>query len=214
MTATATVSKEVAAVLYESRLLRFVTGVAVLGVSAWIAALASNYWTILVAREGGVKVRANAPESGDVLAVALAEAGQRDPAEVLFLWSHSGLWRTCATYRLTFYSGYENMVTGCSPHHGTGASDFVRGELALVIAALVLIFLAAAFSIYSLAHPRYTFKRVAGALHGLSAVTLLVLMSMVGSETHLAEHQLGSGAVKNSDSYYGYSYLFSWVSPR
>ena len=82
------------------------------------------------------------------------------------------------------------------------------------------------FSVYSLIHPRYTYKRVAASLHLMTAVTLLILMEMVKSETHLSQHNIidsagglsgdgvgmgGAPVLKYSTVYFGISYLLSWV---
>ena len=107
--------------------------------------------------------------------------------------------------------------TECGLHHGGdeagSGSDFLRAELAMCLVAVLLILLAAGFSAYSLAHPRYTYKRLAGTLHLLVAAVLVALMSMVRSEAHLGAHRAGVGAevLEGSRVWYGYSYLLSWV---
>ena len=55
--------------------------------------------------------------------------------------------------------------------------NLVPIEMAFVIIVLLLISLSCGFSIYSLYHPRYMFKRVASGLHLLTAVMLIVLVS-------------------------------------
>ncbi len=91
--------------------------------------------------------------------------------------------------------------------------DFMRAELALCVITVLLIFMSAGFSVYSLLHPRYTFKRIAGAVHVLVGLMLIVLMEMVKSEAHLAAHRVGlAGKVlAASGVWYGYSYLLSCV---
>ncbi len=87
-----------------------------------------------------------------------------------------------------------DSVTECALHHGSGglsaANQFLRAELGVCLVAVFLILLAAGFSAYSLRHPRYTYKRIAGALHLFVAAVLIALMEMVRSEAHLDVHQV------------------------
>ncbi len=116
------------------------------------------------------------------------------------------------------------FVTECSYHHsrsddGEGerenAANFLYGELFLCLIAVLLILLSAGFSVYSLLHPRYTYKRITGAIHLFVAAVLIVLMEMVKSEAHLSTHDLvasgGAHVLAKSQVWYGYSYLLSWV---
>ena len=58
--------------------------------------------------------------------------------------------------------------------NGGVGGDFLRAEVAVVVLVIAMIFVAASFSLYSLVHPRYMFKRLAGFLHIMTTVTLLV----------------------------------------
>ena len=79
------VNKEVSEVLYEKRLLTFITGLTGVGVLVWLVALATDYWIVVVANEeGGIEVAS--PSNGT--------------AKRAFLWSHSGLWKCCAMYKV------------------------------------------------------------------------------------------------------------------
>jgi hypothetical protein len=49
-----------------------------------------------------------------------------------------------------------------------------------------MIFMAVAFSLYSLLHPRYMFKRLAGVLHVITTVTTLVVVELVKSDNHVS----------------------------
>ena len=128
-------------------------------------------------------------------------------------------------------------VTRCTYHsfaQGTEAEqNWVPTELAFVIIVLLLISLSGGFSIYSLYHPRYTFKRVAGGLHLLTAGMLIVLIEMVESDGHVSQHhdEFESHRLKTAEAvaeatanasaatgggnvqyYYGYSYLMAWIT--
>ena len=88
----------------------------------------------------------------------------------------------------------------------------------VVIMVLLLISLSCAFSIYSLYHPRYMFKRVAGGLHALTAIMIIVLIEgLVKSEGHRQQHHeefesLRLEVADNFQHYYGYSYLMAWIT--
>ena len=127
-------------------------------------------------------------------------------------------------------------VTRCTYHsfaQGTEAEQRTL-ELAFVIIVLLLIGLSGGFSIYSLYHPRYTYKRVASGLHLLTACTLLgFIKGMVESDGRVFQHHdefenhplktaeaaaeaaaavstaAGGGNVQH---YYGYSYLMAWIT--
>ena len=124
-------------------------------------------------------------------------------------------------------------MTRCTYHsfaQGTEAEEnWVPTELAFVIIVLLLMGLSAGFSIYSLYHPRYTFKRVASGLHLLTAGMLIVLIETPPRSQHHDEfesHRLktaeaaaeAAAAVSagagggNVQHYYGYSYLMAWIT--
>ncbi len=58
-------------VLYERRVLVFVTGLAFFGTAVWIAALATDYWIVVVPKAVNATLGVDKPS---------------------FLWSHSGIW--------------------------------------------------------------------------------------------------------------------------
>ena len=78
--------------------------------------------------------------------------------------SFSGLWKRC-----DFFLGQPEPE--CQNHNeflaesGSDDDDFLRAEAAFVVIVIGMIFMAVAFSLYSLVHPRYMFKRLAGYLH-------------------------------------------------
>lgn len=108
-----------------------------------------------------------------------------DSENRVFLWSHSGLWKRC-----DFFEGDPEPV--CQYHHefllehGGEAAGFLRAEVAFVIIVIGMIVVASSFSLYSLVHPRYMFKRLAGFLHIMTTVTLLVVIEMVKSESQVS----------------------------
>lgn len=128
-------------------------------------------------------------------------------------------------------------MTRCTYHsfaQGTEAEEnWVPTELTFVIIVLLLIGLSGGFSIYSLYHPRYTFKRVAGGLHVMTAGMLLGLILSASSDGHVSQHhdEFESHRLKTAEAaaeaaaavsagagggnvqhYYGYSYLMAWIT--
>ena len=105
-------------------------------------------------------------------------------------------------------------VTKCQYHDFYSEHNLVRLETAFVVIVLLLLSLACGFSIYSLCHPRYTYKRVAGGLHLFSAISILALNQIVESEGHLSAAKLQEEAGSSSSSrlFYGYSHLMAWIA--
>lgn len=186
-------------VLYERRLLKYVTGVVGIGVLTWFVAISTDYWIIAI--------KSNSTETlvdpNVVQSLASYPAHDR-----LFLWSHSGLWTKCSVFRNTRYG---SDFSECEFHDLTGSSavaDLMRAELCLCIMTILLIILALVFSVYSLIHPRYTFKRIAGCLHLITALCMISLFEMVKTDTHRIIHD-------HEDDHmlvmFGYSYLLGWI---
>ena len=197
----ATVKREtVEQILYERRLLILVTLFAGVGVFMWLFSLSTDYWVVIMASDpaGIVLPRAN-------------------PMGQTYLWSHSGLWRVCLVFNSTESAGAGSawrLRTECSYNsfsEDTDIADFERAELAMCFVVVGLILVAAGFSIYSLIHPRYTYKRIAAALHLLTALCLVALIEMVKSTPHLTQHDIQGVVLENSVVFYGYSYLMAWV---
>ena len=93
--------------------------------------------------------------------------------------------------KLIIISELEEIRPGYHQGHPSQPSkDFVKAELCFVVVVLILMTLAVAFSVYALVHPRYMYKRVAGSLHLITSVTLIVLFGLVRSSEHLAHHQV------------------------
>jgi uncharacterized membrane protein len=187
---TATASTIIPDLLFERRVLTFVTAIVFCGLFVWLAAVSTNYWVIVVGGLHGLEL----PDKG-----------------LVFLWSHSGLWQRCDIFATL--EARDVHLTKCEYHsYHSEENNFEWAELACVIIVLILISLSCGFSIYSLCHARYTYKRMAGALHGLTCAMLLVVIEMVESEGHLSQHHDEfQGQLLKAGHYYGYSYLMAWI---
>ena len=78
--------KEVLGVLYENRILKWVTGCSAVFVLVWLGALCTNYWILVMSVD---------PEG---LGVGTPPPGWEVPEGEKFLWSNSGLWRKCTNF--------------------------------------------------------------------------------------------------------------------
>jgi hypothetical protein len=112
-----------------------------------------------------------------------------------------GLWKRC-----DFFLGEPEPE--CQHHNeflaetGIDGSDFLRAEAAFVIIVIGMIFMAVAFSLYSLVHPRYMFKRLSGFLHIITTVTTLVVIELVKSGSHVSSWQAAvAKVVEHSTSF-------------
>ena len=123
----------------------------------------------------------------------------------------------------------------CMTHNFSGgSSNGLKTEMGFLIIVLLLSCISVGFSIYSICHPRYTYRRVAGCLHLLTASMLLVIIKFVESEYHICtyheEYYLDGKCEASSQSeidlglwegpklkdgvlvYKGYSYLLAWIT--
>ena len=114
-------------------------------------------------------------------------------------------------------------MTRCT-YHSFANENWVP-NLVYVIIVVLLIGLSGGFSIYSLCHPRYTYKRVAGGLHALTAIMLIVLIAQYPTNTNddlrlnTAEAVAEAAATVSAAAvggtvqyYYGYSYLLAVIT--
>ena len=198
-------------VLFEHTCLVVMTAMVCLAFVIWLVAVSTDYWVIVIAGSKGI----------------LLDSASK---QLVFLWSYSGLWRRCDIITEALNLTGVDFDIDTQPekhfkrcHHHTfsppvaptakdsvgGASiDFVQAELTIVVIVLVLMTMAVAFSVYALVHPRYMYKRVAGFLHFITSVTLVVLFGLVRSSEHLAHHQtIHPEVLEHSKHYFGYSLL-------
>lgn len=119
-------------VLYERRVLTFVTAFSILGAAVWMAAVATDYWIIVIPKTVNMTINADGYLKGS------------------FLWSHSGLWRKCD------YFGSPEDPSERHHHRCEFGSDKAIFKAEITVCAIVaaLLIMATGFSLYSLKHPR------------------------------------------------------------
>jgi len=208
--------------LFEHVALALMTAFACIGGIIWMVAIATDYWVISISSS----------------IQYLIQSGYDSTGSDIFLWSYSGLWRRCDV----FYKGnappldnvtvtsIENHETRCEFHplsksdghyDGTGAhpADIVRAEMSIVILVVIMMSLALGFSIYALRFPRYTYKRVAAALHAFTAIILFVIVELVKSGEHPGYIETSKKLEPNVSedtiqvkNFHGYSFLLAWTA--
>lgn len=222
--------------LFEHVALALMTAFACAGGLLWMVAIATDYWVISISSSIEHLIQ-NIDKNSSVQ--------QSD----IFLWSYSGLWRRCDIFYQQIYqhldsdtnstliniSNIANHITRCDYHllsktknnnssdlqdvSGNQAADFIHAEISVVILVVIIMTLALGFSVYALRYPRYMYKRVAGALHVFTAITLFVIIELVKSGEHpsyiepsktLDPHT--SNKTIQVQNYHGYSFLLAWTA--
>lgn len=118
--------------------------------------------------------------------------------------------------KATLFQDINSTTVSCHYHTSSGDLD-ASAVTSVCVLVLILTFISAGFAIYSLRHPRYTYRRIAGASLFITASILLVLIQFVQSELDLAQDTVqvsGSPETNNVVQHftvlYGYSYLVAW----
>lgn len=90
-------------------------------------------------------------------------------------------------------------------------TDYRRTVMALAVLSLLCHVMAVSFSFYTFRNPRYTFKRLAGCIHLITAATMVVLIEVVSNGAAFARLHLHSLFPPGSESYHGFSYYLAWL---
>ncbi|XP_013786438.1 voltage-dependent calcium channel gamma-4 subunit-like, partial [Limulus polyphemus] len=149
-----------AAVRCEHLLLVCFTFGSAIAVILWVVAMSTDYWFTV-----------SAPDSGGLFV---------NNTKMVFIYSHSGLWRICRTSLMNVTSGNDGITTSECHYHTLFPSekeieknpeldrtimDYTRTETAFAIISLCLMLMGVGFSVYTFTEPRYMFKRLAGGVH-------------------------------------------------
>ncbi|XP_072155208.1 uncharacterized protein [Bemisia tabaci] len=79
------------------------------------------------------------------------------------------------------------------------------------IVSLGIMIMGFMFSIYTFRNPRYMFKRLAGGIHFISALTVLVVIEvLISSLTHIRQ-SLPYAYPRQATQSYGYSFVLAWI---
>jgi len=177
------------AVLFERRVLSWVSGLSLLGMLMWVVALATPYWTIHVY-----------------------------PLNHFFVWGYTGLFITCDLRQHPGGPGLSStemevlatqgpatpLIWECFSNLASrepSIKSLARSEIALSVAALLVNMASFGFGAYSLYHPLYVYKRLAAVLYIATAACVLSVLKLCASR----DHTVARGG-------YGISYLFGWCA--
>lgn len=178
------VLRDVHEVVFERRILAIVTAVAAAGSLAFLVAVATDFWLIAIETAG----------------TAVENNGHAKP------WAHYGMWRSCVVDSAASAAAAKECA------RRTDDEGF-RAMASLCVVVLLLIALAVGFSVYSLVHPRYTFKRLSAALHFMTALTVVLLTELTKDFVQRRERSDATAeGAEDRWTVYGFSYLLSWVS--
>ncbi|XP_046654482.1 uncharacterized protein LOC124348344 [Daphnia pulicaria] len=196
----AALSKRQKELMRERRILIFITFLCFLASILWIVSLSTDFWIIVDS------VPKNNTNSTGVLK------------------SHLGVWRGCITNRQQRFNESAAATDGCSYHnleqddHELRAKpsvartiiDYRRTIVALAGLSLLCHIMSISFSMYTFRNPRYTFKRLAGCMHLITAATTFVLIEVVSNGADFSRAHLLSIFPEASVWYHGFSFYLAW----
>jgi len=194
------------AVLFERRIVVAVTFFTCIASLIWLVALFTDYWVLVKLEEWQ---RGN---NGTAVMTS----------PITTFEGNSGLWSGCVQ-RIS--PAVNHSTVDCSSHNLDGylqevqlsssiaktIIDYRRTVVALTALSLLIVSMAVIFSCYTFHNSRYTFKRLAAAIHFLSAATMVVLIEVVSGGVAYAHHHILSLHPKDSVWRHGYSYYLAWA---
>jgi uncharacterized membrane protein YtjA (UPF0391 family) len=148
----------------------------------------------------------------------------RNESSAYVIGHHSGLWRICRTElhnqtqpefkrtlctRLKLFPSKDEIIT--DPEIDPHILDYSRSETAFAVIALLLMVLGIVFSIYAVREPRYMFKRLAGMLHIMTAICILVCSEVLLSSVAYERENLPKRLPPGSYIHYGASFGLAWI---
>ncbi|KAG8317437.1 hypothetical protein J6590_026587 [Homalodisca vitripennis] len=89
--------------------------------------------------------------------------------------------------------------------------NYTRTEIMFSIISLCVMIMGLFFSIYTFNNPRYTFKRLAGGIHFISALSVFVVIEILMQSIDYEKEFLPVVHPPNATHYYGYSYMLAWT---
>jgi len=202
-------------VVLERQLLAWMTGITVIGCALWLAALSTHFWLVRVPTNQtqiGMDNQTSMVSSLFETSMASSPREMTDSGHVI--WSYSGIWEMCQVKQ------YKELARVECRNHLLSEEDVdmleqVKMELILASVAVLMMVLGAGFSSYSLLHPKYVYKRLAATLHSITAVTMLVTISLADNSSHYSTHGWRSPSSSSSPLpglHYGFSYLLAWCA--
>jgi len=149
----------------------------------------------------------------------------------ILLGSHSGLWRTCLDIKV---NDTNDVISNCSnlfdliedvkkakTQQNTIAGGpgvllaYAKSYIAFAFISLIFVLLGHVFAVWAQSSQRYTVKRIAAVLFGLTAICILVAIQVLENSTESEEEyteKIGQLTESDLEPSYGFSYVLAWIS--
>ncbi|XP_075230678.1 voltage-dependent calcium channel gamma-1 subunit-like isoform X3 [Lycorma delicatula] len=220
--------------MFERRLLFFCTGLVGVSVVIWLISISTDYWFIV---DGGNGIYINETKRMFLMsnsglwricrkAVGVTTAtgsvyftnvtgGYTETQEILNnmtnpnfkLQSGSKLAviRRCKLFEM-FPS---DAIIKSNPMLDNTILHYTRTEMIFSVISLLLIMMGFFFSFYTFRNPRYMFKRLAGGIHFITCLSVMVVIEVLMSSIVYEKEHLPVVHPKKADYYYGYSFYLA-----
>lgn len=189
--------------LQERRVLLGTAGFTLLGILFMLIAISADYWYLLHIPGGQY----------------------RNSTKSYVINHHAGLWRICRkeldnrTYPhirrdyCTMIKLFPNSRTiDKDPEIDGVIVNFSRTETAFAVIALLLMMMGLVFTFYAIREPRYMFKRVAAAIHIITAICILVCAEVLSQSVAYEEINLPARHPEGSYYRYGFCFYLAWIT--
>ncbi|XP_046660957.1 uncharacterized protein LOC124354494 [Homalodisca vitripennis] len=216
---------------FERRLLFFCTILVGVAIIVWAISISTNFWFIidggdgiwinetkryfLKSHSGLFKLCRMAKTNASSNAVTTPPPAVLEGDEVTtqVLNGTGAVHQVVKMYRRCKYHDVfpsEAKVKG-DPMLDMAILNYTRTEIMFSIISLCVMIMGLFFSIYTFNNPRYTFKRLAGGIHFISALSVFVVIEILMQSIDYEKEFLPVVHPPNATHYYGYSYMLAWT---
>ncbi|XP_041363415.1 epithelial membrane protein 2-like [Gigantopelta aegis] len=196
--------------LYEKRLLFGATVCTIVAFVFQLVAICTNNWLVLsVSGDIGANVTGQFLVSAraglwrvcrEVISIEVVENGHLVETKSDECFSHN-----------LFPTEEEMRVGNHRDSQYMGNLDYTRTAIAFTIIAIIVISLGHCFAFYTLRRPRYIIKRLTALLHLMAGGCILVLNEVFSKSTQHEKRPTDLQLAGESQTSYGYSFVFSWM---
>ncbi|XP_039290167.1 uncharacterized protein LOC111048000 [Nilaparvata lugens] len=219
-------------VLFERRVLFACTVLVGLSLLTWLVAISTDYWFYVEGGHHGIYVNetkryflssnsglwricrnalGNSTATKAVTEVVNNTGGYVETQEILNVSSSTGLklakFRRCRMHE-AFPS--EQHIKN-NPMLDKYILHYTRTEMMFSLISLMVMIMGFLFSIYTFRNPRYTFKRLAGAIHLISCLSIMVVIEVLMSSIDYERQNLRVVHPPGATHSYGFSYYLACI---
>lgn len=156
--------------------------------------------------------------------IIIPQGQYRNSSGGYVLKHHSGLWRICRTEldnrtlpaikrdyctRVKLFASQEEDLK--DPEIDQFIQHYSRSETAFAVISVALMALGIIFSVYAVKEPRYMFKRLAGTLHIMTAICILVCAEVLINSVNYESENLPARHPEGAYIRYGASFVLVWI---